>query len=267
MRTVTRNGKIARIPRQIRETLNQRLLNGEQGIKLVKWLNSLMDVKMMLEDEFGDRPITEQNLSEWKQGGYQEWLRHQDELDLARTLTEQGTALTEEAGYMALSDRIAPAVALALSQMIRAVTSGPLKTPKQRREALMLFRELALLRERDHKAAEINQALKKRHEEESRKKEKALNHPFERRYQERLAEVMQAMNRERMIRLLTEGMSPEFQKNLRDYLLGESATLKGQNKSSSSGSDPGESDSIQLDQTAEASSSDTVPCSGGMEIS
>ena len=249
MRTVTRNGKIARIPRQIRETLNQRLLNGEQGIKLVKWLNSLMDVKMMLEDEFGDRPITEQNLSEWKQGGYQEWLRHQDELDLARTLTEQGTALTEEAGYMALSDRIAPTVALALSQMIRTVTSGPLKTTKQRREALILFRELALLRERDHKAAEINQSLKRQHEEERRKQEKALNNPSERCYQERLTEVMQAMKRESMIRLLTVGMPPEAQQELRDYLLGYSSSLKSRSKTPPSETNPSQSDSIQPDQT------------------
>jgi hypothetical protein len=37
---MTRNGKIVRLPRSIREELNRRLDNGEQGKALVEWLNS-----------------------------------------------------------------------------------------------------------------------------------------------------------------------------------------------------------------------------------
>jgi len=35
-----RNGKIARIPLEIREQLNCRLADGEPGNRLVEWLNS-----------------------------------------------------------------------------------------------------------------------------------------------------------------------------------------------------------------------------------
>jgi hypothetical protein len=45
---MTRNGKIARLPAAIREELNQRLLEGEQGKPLVAWLNGLPKVKESL---------------------------------------------------------------------------------------------------------------------------------------------------------------------------------------------------------------------------
>jgi len=40
-----RIGKIARLPRSIRTTLNNRIEDGEPGTKLVQWLNSLDEVK------------------------------------------------------------------------------------------------------------------------------------------------------------------------------------------------------------------------------
>ena len=45
---MTRNGKIARLPAALREELNQRLLDGEQGQPLVEWLNSLPKVQAVL---------------------------------------------------------------------------------------------------------------------------------------------------------------------------------------------------------------------------
>jgi hypothetical protein len=38
---MTRTGKIARLPRELRDELNRRLREGEPGIRLVEWLNSL----------------------------------------------------------------------------------------------------------------------------------------------------------------------------------------------------------------------------------
>ena len=70
---MTRNGKIARLPRHIRDELNQRLDNGEPAVRLVDWLNNLPEVQKVLETEFESRPINESNISEWKKGGYLEW--------------------------------------------------------------------------------------------------------------------------------------------------------------------------------------------------
>ena len=73
-RRLCRNGKIARLPQNVREELNQRLQDGESGRGLVKWLNELAEVKSALKREFGGCLINEQNLSEWKRGGYRDWV-------------------------------------------------------------------------------------------------------------------------------------------------------------------------------------------------
>ena len=73
----TRTGKIARLPKPIREQLNARLENGEPGTSLVTWLNQLPEVQKIITDQFAGLPIRPQNLSEWRQGGYLDWIRHQ----------------------------------------------------------------------------------------------------------------------------------------------------------------------------------------------
>jgi hypothetical protein len=88
--SVTRNGKIARLPHAVRERLNRRLQNGEQGKKLVAWLNDLPEVQAVVATEFGGKPIREQNLSEWKQGGYRDWVAQQEALEWAERLREDG---------------------------------------------------------------------------------------------------------------------------------------------------------------------------------
>ena len=35
-------------------------------------------MREILEGEYGFNPITEQNISDWRQGGYQEWLSQQE---------------------------------------------------------------------------------------------------------------------------------------------------------------------------------------------
>jgi hypothetical protein len=86
--SATRNGKIARLPRAVREQLNRRLRDGEEGKKLVAWLNGLPEVKAVVAAEFGGKPIREQNLSEWKKRGYRDWVAHQEALELAGRLAE-----------------------------------------------------------------------------------------------------------------------------------------------------------------------------------
>jgi hypothetical protein len=74
MNTVTRISKIARLPHSIREQLNLKLHDGLPGKTILPWLNGLPEVKTILAADFDSRPITKQNLSEWKQGGHRDWL-------------------------------------------------------------------------------------------------------------------------------------------------------------------------------------------------
>ena len=97
---MTRNGKIARLPKAVRDTLNRRLRDGEPGKRLVAWLNPQPEVQAVLAAEFGGRPITENNLSEWKTGGFREWELQQDALERARV---QFPDHAEFAAYLAVA--------------------------------------------------------------------------------------------------------------------------------------------------------------------
>ena len=87
--TTSRNGKIARLPHPIRHQLNCRLQNGEKAGTTLRWLNSLPEVQTVLAAEFAGRPVSPSNLTEWKQGGYRDWLVGQDTLGLVRDLQDQ----------------------------------------------------------------------------------------------------------------------------------------------------------------------------------
>ena len=116
---MTRLGKIARLPREIREELNVRLNNGEVGRLLVDWLNGLPAAQAVLKERFEGRPISEQNLSEWKQGGYEDWLRHQENCAYAAMLTEMAGDLEKEAGKTRLEERLVTPLVMALARMLR----------------------------------------------------------------------------------------------------------------------------------------------------
>jgi hypothetical protein len=90
----TRNGKIAHLPFQIREELNIRLANGEPGNRLVEWLNTHPAVNEVIHNCFGGRPVSEQNLSEWRNGGYEQWA-------MLNACLGETTGLSESAGLIA----------------------------------------------------------------------------------------------------------------------------------------------------------------------
>ena len=69
----TRTGKIAQLPKSVRDDLNRRLENGKQSPELLAWLNSLPETQELLTQKFENQPITRSNLSDWRQGGFAEW--------------------------------------------------------------------------------------------------------------------------------------------------------------------------------------------------
>ena len=79
-----RTGKIARLPHHLRTQLNLRLHEGEPGVDLIKWLNALPEVQAILAEHFNGVPISPQNLSEWNNGGFLDWLATQEVLEYAR---------------------------------------------------------------------------------------------------------------------------------------------------------------------------------------
>jgi len=65
---------------------------------LVPWLNELPDVKRVMNELFGGRPITEDNLSQWRRGGFQDWLRDEERRARLRQITEALRKLGPEEG-------------------------------------------------------------------------------------------------------------------------------------------------------------------------
>jgi hypothetical protein len=79
-----RTGKIAKLPTAIREELNSRLAEGEATEAILEWLNGLPEVRTHLEAHHQGNPITADNLSRWRQGGFTGWaesVKLQDSLD------------------------------------------------------------------------------------------------------------------------------------------------------------------------------------------
>jgi hypothetical protein len=144
---MTRTGKIARLPREIRELLNRRLDDGEPGVQLVTWLNSLPEVQCLLKVEFEERPVSEQNLSEWKQGGYRDWLIQQETLELLGRMAADGEEL-KQAVEEPLTDKLALWVAA------RYVVATKALSEADGEESWRLLREfcsdLVALRKGDH---------------------------------------------------------------------------------------------------------------------
>jgi hypothetical protein len=103
---ITANGKIGRLPGAIRDQLNRRLQNGENGRRLVDWLNSLPEVQKVMAAEFEGKPVREQNLSEWRNNGYKKWLLQQEALDMARQLASDVGEL-QPSGAPPLADQMA----------------------------------------------------------------------------------------------------------------------------------------------------------------
>jgi hypothetical protein len=103
---MTRVGKIARLPEHIREQINCRLQDGEEGRKIISWLNSLDEVKAVLSSSFNSCKITDGNLSEWKRGGYRDWETQQITLDEARRVMSEGRQLAKT-GNKAMADNLA----------------------------------------------------------------------------------------------------------------------------------------------------------------
>jgi len=150
---VTRRGKIARLSKATRDALGNRIENGEPGKDLVQWLNGLSAVRKILKRHFEGRPLTEQNLSEWKQGGHLDWLRQQEARALVSRLAEQSEDIVQEAGLWEVSDRFASLLAVELTRLATALMEKETDLEKRWLRLCEVHRELSRLRRDDHHAA------------------------------------------------------------------------------------------------------------------
>jgi hypothetical protein len=113
-----RNGKIAHLPRSIRDLLNDRLDRSQPASQILPWLNALEEVQETIKDDFDGAPISEQNLSQWRQGGFQEWLVRRELCLEAGDVTELAEGMQEETGQGVLADDVAVVLAARFGTLI-----------------------------------------------------------------------------------------------------------------------------------------------------
>jgi hypothetical protein len=92
-----RNGKIARLPKETRDMLNRML---DDGIPY-----------HVIIDELGEagEGLNHQNLTNWKQGGYQEWVKNQELIERTRAQTEHAIDLLRETDGTASAAKVVEA--------------------------------------------------------------------------------------------------------------------------------------------------------------
>lgn len=96
-RPSTRKGKLACLPYEIREELNRRMRDGARGPALLAWL-------AQVAPQAG--PVNAQNLSNWRLGGYRDWIAGQSRIDEIRTRTETVRRELEAGGFSVLDQQI-----------------------------------------------------------------------------------------------------------------------------------------------------------------
>lgn len=94
----THKGKVGRLPAKIREEVCRRIHDGQTAGQILPWLNGLEEVKRVCEVHFDGEEITPQNLSAWRMGGFNVWLKQQDDIQATRDRAVQSLELAKAAG-------------------------------------------------------------------------------------------------------------------------------------------------------------------------
>ncbi|MGB7748677.1 MAG: hypothetical protein WBN75_15485 [Verrucomicrobiia bacterium] len=168
----THNGKIARLPRNLRDELNHRLDDGEPGGGLLEWLNALPAVRAVLDAEFGGCRINAQNLSNWRAGGYQHWLKQQERRANVRQLAEDAGELTGDGGGVEASNHLSAVLVAELAESARD-SLATITDPAERCARMQKFlRALARVRREDYLAGRLAIERERRARERAEEKEK-----------------------------------------------------------------------------------------------
>lgn len=95
---MARQGKIARLPNHLRREVNQRLLDGQTAPVILAWLNEQPEAVKIWEAHFEGVPANAQNLSEWRLGGYKDWIEANEKAEALKTLTDFSVSMAKANG-------------------------------------------------------------------------------------------------------------------------------------------------------------------------
>lgn len=151
-----RIGKIARLPLGIRDELNDRLADGEPGDSILRWLNGHPEVIKVLNKSFGGRPILKQNLSAWRRGGHEDWVRHGEALRFMARMSRESHELSLMTRQGSLNDNVAQLLAVRVASVVHATRDvKDWSRPRQLERLLSLCSAVSSLRRGDHAAERL----------------------------------------------------------------------------------------------------------------
>jgi hypothetical protein len=173
---MVRNGKIARLPREIRDELNRRLQNGDQGGPVLAWLNALPAVAAVLAREFAGHPVSKQNLCEWRAGGFAEWQARQETLDQARELAADAGEITAATDGR-LTDHLATVLAVRYAAALQGWNGEVTDEFRKKLRALRgLCQDIVELRRGDHSGARLQMERERLERDREKTEEEVVVH-------------------------------------------------------------------------------------------
>ncbi len=168
---MARQGKIARLPHALRDEVNRRLLDGQTSRIILKWLNAKNDAVAVWEAHFEGAPANPQNLSEWRTGGYRDWLNRRQKTENLKTLASFSLELAKAGGN--ISDGAAAIAGGQILETLERIASGSASDdPENEPDLLGLVEAVTMLRDSDTR--KDNLKLNKR-KESNKEKAMALN--------------------------------------------------------------------------------------------
>jgi hypothetical protein len=171
--TRARHGKIARLPSGTRDEISRRLEEGQPAKRILNWLNRQRDVKAIMAIWFSGCRVNEQNLTNWRAGGHQDWLRQQERryqiLDLVENAHEFAVKTKGVEPANLLSTVLVAELAVA-ARDAQAELTDPVARCKQLQE---LLGALAKVRQQDYLAGRL--AIDREHRARERAEEKSLD--------------------------------------------------------------------------------------------
>jgi hypothetical protein len=151
----THIGKIGRLKSEIREAVGRKLEDGERGVEILSWLNGLPEVQRVLQEQFGGRPISKQNLSHWRDSGHVEWLQRQDRRLSLQGVAERAEAMSEGTSGRDLGQQFAKVLTAEIALLGMDLLRSETNAQKRWRRLCDLRRQLTRLRREDQQMEEL----------------------------------------------------------------------------------------------------------------
>src|SRR5438045_1885200 len=101
-----RKGKVARLPKPVRDQINEMVLDGISYPEILQTLGPAV------------AGVNEDNLSNWKLGGFQDWLRHQQRIEHIQSKQELALDILRENVGTAIHEASRQIVAAQLCELM-----------------------------------------------------------------------------------------------------------------------------------------------------